>query len=124
MRTRTRFIAGFMIGVAFGVGALAGMAVEEALGLDWFDFLDEDEVEDSLLAGIELSAGQQRQAERIFDEQEDRLEDYWEERLPELHAILDESYAQTRRILTPGQQRVFDERVRELCYRVPEESGD
>ncbi len=122
--TRARLVAGSMIAIAFAVGGLAGMAVEESLGLDWFDFLDEDEVEDSLLAGIELTDAQQQRAEEIFDAQEDRLEDYWEVRLPEIHAILDEAYAETRRILTPEQQRVFDERVRERGYQVPEDVRD
>ena len=124
MRKRTRFVAGVLIGLSFGVGGLAGMAIEESLGLDWFDFLDEDEPEDSILAGLDLSDEQREQAERILDRQEDRLEDYWEGRLPELRAILRESNAELRQILTPEQQRVFDRSVRELGDRVPDEVRD
>ena len=124
MRERARFVAGILIGVSFAVGGLAGMAIEESLGLDWFDFLDEDEPEDSILAGLDLSAEQERQADEILDRQEDRLEDYWEGRLPELRAILLESNAELRRILTPEQQRVFDRSVRELGDRVPDEVRD
>jgi len=124
MNRRTRFVAGLLIGVSFAVGGLAGMATEESLGLDWFDFLDEDEPEDSILAGLELSPEQQRQAEDILDRQEDRLEEYWEGRLPELRSILDESNAELRAILTPEQQRVFDRSVRELGDRVPDDVRD
>ena len=124
MKKGTRFIAGLIVASAFAVGGLAGMAVEESLGLDWFDFLDEDEPEDSILAGLDLSAEQRRQAETILERQEDRLENYWEGRLPELRAILRESNAELRQILTPEQQRVFDRSVRELGDRVPDEVRD
>ncbi len=124
MKTRTRVVAGLLIGVSFAVGGLAGMAIEESLGLDWFDFLDEDEPEDNILAGLDLSAEQERQAEEILDRQEDRLEDYWEGRLPELRAILLESNAELREILTPEQQHIFDRSVRELGDRVPDDVRD
>ena len=120
---RTRLIAALTVAAAFSAGALSGMVAEEALGLDWFDFLDEDEVEDSILAGLDLSGAQRDEADEVLDRQEDRLEDYWEGRLPELQAILRESHAEIRQILTPEQQRVFDQRVRELGTYIPPE-GD
>jgi Spy/CpxP family protein refolding chaperone len=124
MRNRARLIAGSLIAVSFAVGALSGMAVEESLGLDWFDFLDEDEVEDSILAGFDLTDAQRRQAEAALERQEDRLEEYWEARLPEIRLILRESHAEIRQILTPEQQDAFDRRVRELGDEFPEENGD
>ncbi|HEX6587416.1 MAG TPA: hypothetical protein VF039_00225 [Longimicrobiales bacterium] len=120
---RTRLIAALTVAGAFAAGALSGMVAEEALGLDWFDFLDEDEVEDSILAGLDLSGAQRDAADDVLDRQEDRLEDYWEGRLPELQSILRESHAEIRQILTAEQQRVFDQRVRELGTYIPAE-GD
>ena len=62
--TRTRLVAGGMIAIAFAVGGLAGMAVEESLGLDWFDFLDEDEV-DRALPGRFGSPVYKRRAQKL-----------------------------------------------------------
>ena len=123
MKRRARVVASLLLSLVFGVGALTGMALEEALGIDWFDFLDEDwdEAEGRLLAGIELTREQRSQAEAILEQKEDRLEDYWESRLPEIWEILRESHDQIRAILTPEQQIVFDRRVDALGGRVPEQ---
>ena len=123
MRARGRLVATLMLVLMFAVGALAGMAAEEAFGIDWFEFLDEDRHEGSgrLLAGLDLSDDQRHRAEAILERQEDRLEEYWEGRLPEIRAILDESYAEIRADLTPEQQVIFDRQVRKLAGRVPEE---
>lgn len=126
MRQRAKVVAGLLLALTFMVGGLTGMALEEALGIDWFEFLDEDsdEAEDRLLAGLDLSPEQRAQAEEILERQENRLENYWESRLPEIQAILRQSYAELRAILTPEQQAAFDRRVRELGGRVPEEIRD
>jgi hypothetical protein len=116
-----------MLSLTFCVGALGGMAVEEAAGLDWFDFLDDDETSVSdlrLMSGIDLSAEQRATVDRILERQEDQLEDYWEERMPDIKAILAKSYGEIRVLLTPAQQAVFDKRVRELDGKVPEEFRD
>ena len=42
MRRRGQLAAALLLLLTFSVGALSGMAAEEAFGLDWFDFLDED----------------------------------------------------------------------------------
>ena len=126
MNGRARGIAALLLLTVFSVGALSGMALEEALGIDWFEFLDEDtdEAEDSLLVGLELSRDQRARAEEILERQEDRLEAYWEGRVPEIQGILQASYAEIRALLTPAQQGVFDRRVQELRGRVPEEARD
>lgn len=126
MSRPVRLVAGLLLALAFLVGNLTGMVLEEALGLDWFEFLDEDtdEAPDRLLAGLELSRAQRARAEEILERQEDRLEEYWESRLPEIQGILRESYAEIRAILEPEQRAAFDRRVRELDGRVPEEIRD
>ena len=126
MNGRARGIAALLLLTVFSVGALSGMALEEALGIDWFEFLDEDtdEAEDSLLVGLGLSREQRARAEEILERQEDRLEAYWEGRVPEIQGILQASYAEIRALLTPAQQGVFDRRVQELRGRVPEEARD
>lgn len=123
MKRRAKVVASLLLSLVFGVGALTGMALEEALGIDWFDFLDDDwdEAEGRLLDGLDLTREQRSQAEEILERKEDRLEDYWNGRLPEIQAILRESHGQIREILTPQQQIVFDRRVDALGGRVPEE---
>ena len=126
MRNRTKLVAALLLGLTFLVGGLTGMALEEALGIDWFEFLDEDHDtdDDRLLTGLGLSPEQRNRAEEILDREEDRLEEYWESRLPEIQDILRQSYAEVRAILTPEQQVLFDRRIRELDGRIPEEIRD
>jgi Spy/CpxP family protein refolding chaperone len=126
MNGRARAVAAMLLLTVFAVGALSGMALEEALGIDWFEFLDEDtdEAEDSLLVGLDLSREQRGRAEEILERQEERLEEYWQGRVPEIQGILQESYAEIGAVLTPEQRAVFDERVRNLRGRVPVEARD
>src|SRR5690606_15981263 len=73
---RPRFVASLLLLLTFVVGGMAGMALEEALGLDWFDFLDEDNrpEQGQLLAGLQLTPGQRDRIDDILDVQEERLE--------------------------------------------------
>lgn len=125
--TRAKWTATLMLSLTFAVGALSGMALEEAADIDWFDFLDDDESSVSdlrLMAGLDLTAEQRATVDRILERQEDELEDYWEERMPDVKGILGKSYSEIRVLLTPAQQTVFDQRVRELDGKVPEEFQD
>ena len=118
-------VAALLLLLTFGVGAMAGMAIEEAAGIDWFDFLDRDEQEDvRLLDGMSLTPDQRASVERILDRQEDALETYWEARMPEIQGILAGSYDEIRALLTPAQRERFDQRVRNLGGRVPAEFRD
>ena len=118
-------VAGLLLLATVAVGGLAGMAVEEAAGLDWFDSLDRDESEDiRLLEGLALTQDQREAIEQILDRQEDALEDYWKARMPEIQGILAGSYGEIRALLTPEQQARFDTRVRGLGGRVPVEFRD
>jgi hypothetical protein len=123
---RPKVVAILLLVVTFAVGSLTGMAFEEALGIDWFEFLDKnsDDPENRLLAGIVLSSDQQKTALAILERQEDRLENYWESRIPEIQGILQQTYAEIRVVLTPEQQLVFDRKVEALRGRVPAEIRD
>ncbi len=126
MRWRGQLTAGLMLLVTFSVGALCGMAAEEAFGLDWFDFFEEarDDRADRLLAGLNLTHEQRARTDEIMERHEDQLEDYWEGRLPEIQRLLQQSYAEIRTALTPAQQAAFDDRLRNLDGRVPAELRD
>lgn len=123
MKRSGRLIAALMLLLTFTVGALSGMAAEEAFGLDWFDFFEEDRAgrADGLLSGLNLSPEQRARTEDVLERQEDQLEDYWEGRLPEIRRLLEQSYAEIRATLTPTQQDAFDDRVRNLDGRIPAE---
>lgn len=117
--------ATLMLLLAFTVGALGGMAMEEAFGIDWFEFLDDEHDEsDRLLTGLGLTADQERKAERVLERQEDQLEEYWDSRLPEIRRILDDGYGEIRTILTPEQLPRFEQRLRDLDGRIPREIRD
>ena len=118
-------VAVLLLLVTFGVGALAGMAMEEAAGIDWCDFLDRDEQEDvRLLDGLSVTADQRAAIERILERQDDSLEEYWEARMPEIQGILAGSYDEIRAVLSPAQRERFDQRVQDLDGRVPVEFRD
>jgi Spy/CpxP family protein refolding chaperone len=120
VRQRARAVGVLLLAAAFGIGGMAGMAAEEALGLDWFDFLDEDAQpgEERLFGGMSLTTDQTRRIDSIRERREDRLEAYWESRLPDIQRIMGESYAEMRGVLTPAQRPEFDRRVRALADRV------
>ena len=126
MKPRARLIAIGLLLLSFVVGGLSGMALEEAAGIDWFEFLDsdKDDRDNHLLAGLDLSSEQRARAEGMLERQERTLEQYWETRLPELRRMLDSTYAEIRLILTPGQQALFDQRIRKLDGDVPAELDD
>jgi Spy/CpxP family protein refolding chaperone len=121
MIRRSRIVAAGLLLLVFVIGGLSGMAIEEATGIDWFEFLDEDRDRsgEDLLEGLGLTDTQEDQAERLLDAQEDSLEAYWEQRLPEINLIIASSYARIRVLLTPEQQAVFDDRIRKLPRELP-----
>ena len=125
MKRQGALWATLMLLLAFTVGALGGMAMEEAFGIDWFEFLDDEQDEsDRLLTGLGLSTDQQEQAERVLERQEDQLEEYWDSRLPEIRRMLDEGYGEIRGILTPEQLPRFERKLRDLDGRIPQEIKD
>jgi Spy/CpxP family protein refolding chaperone len=126
MRPRARFIAVGLLLLSFVVGGLSGMAVEEAAGIDWFEFLDSDndDRDDRLLAGLDLTKDQRSRAEELLERQERTLEQYWETRLPELRRMLDSTYAEIRLMLTPPQQALFDRKIRQLDGDDPAEHDE
>lgn len=120
MRHRARVVGALLLAATFAVGGLAGMAAEEALGLDWFDFLDEDATpaDGRLFADMALTPAQARRIEAIRETREARLEAYWESQLPDIQRIMDDSYGEMRGVLTPGQRPAFDRRVRDIRERI------
>ena len=57
-----------------------------------------------LLAGLELTTMQRARIERILEEQEDELEEFWERRVPEMRPIVARSYDRIREVLSDEQR--------------------
>jgi Spy/CpxP family protein refolding chaperone len=122
---RGRTTAILLLALTFVVGGLSGMALEEGAGLDWFEFLDDDNEDGAeLMTGINLTADQREKIDDIIDRQEDELEDYWESRMPEIRTVLDGTYAEIRALLDPSQQQQFDRKVASLGGQIPVEFRD
>jgi Spy/CpxP family protein refolding chaperone len=121
--SRARVVGVLLLAGSFVVGGLGGMAAEEALGLDWFDFLDEDAqpAEGRLFDGMSLTPAQRERIDDIQERREDQLEAYWESRLPDIQRIVGDSYDEMRQVLTARQRPEFDRRVRELRNTVSAE---
>jgi hypothetical protein len=81
------------------------------------DYDEDDLTEESLLASLGLSPEQEAQIERLFDSREDRLEAYWDARLPELERMIDSSRDEIRATLTPGQRGVYDSQLVRLRFQ-------
>jgi hypothetical protein len=107
----------------FLVGGAAGWVAEEmADDLDWparhdnggtSDRPDEDEpfdddAEEELLETLGLSRAQLNSVDQLLDRREDRLEQYWRSRLPDLQAIVDSSRQEIRALLIPEQRTAYD----------------
>ena len=79
------------------------------------DHDDEDDFsEERLLRSLDLTGEQRSRVERAFAAREDRMETYWEGRLPELESMIDSSREDIRAILTPEQRAVYDSQLRRL----------
>jgi hypothetical protein len=111
-------LAVFLVGGAFG-----WVAEEMADDLPWRvrhdqgrtpDRLDEDEpfdddAEEDLLETLSLSRAQLDSVDHLLDRREDRLEEYWKSRLPDLQSIVDSSRQEIRALLTPEQRTAYNQ---------------
>ena len=105
----------------FGTGLAGGALLEDIVDeidrpLFAADDRDDDHepTEEKVLAGLDLTPEQRARIEQLFDAREDRLEDYWEARLPELESVIDSSRDEIRAILTPPQRAVYDSHLARL----------
>lgn len=107
----------------FLVGGAAGWVLEEVVDeIHWQDHRGEggapdrpdedepfdDDAEEDLLESLGLSRTQLDSVDHLLDRREDRLEEYWKSRLPDLQAIVDSSRQEIRSLLTPEQRAAYD----------------
>ncbi|MGH7481867.1 MAG: hypothetical protein ACRELV_06895, partial [Longimicrobiales bacterium] len=127
MRTTRRAV--LALGAVLFVGVLAGIALEEVVDdWDWIERLegedDADDLDEAILDDLDLTPAQATQIDVILEAREDRIEEYWRRRLPEIGAIVDSTRAQIRAVLTPDQRREYDRRVQESADSRREGASD
>lgn len=68
----------------------------------------DDATEEEFLETLDLSQTQLDSVDHLLEGREDRLEDYWKSRLPDLQALVDSSRQEIRALLTPEQRAAYD----------------
>ena len=110
--------------LVFGTGLVGGALLEDIVDEmdrplfavdDRDDDRDDNEItEEAVLARLDLTSEQRARVERVFESREDRLEEYWEARLPELQSVIDSSREEVRAILSPAQRAAYDSQLNRL----------
>jgi uncharacterized membrane protein len=123
MSSKTRRTAVLVLLAVFLVGGAAGWVLEEVVeDMDWPAFLadrhgqspdrsgdpTDDDAEEDFLETLGLSREQMMEVDRLLDAREDRLEEYWRTRLPEIEAVVDSTRAGIRSLLTTDQRAAYD----------------
>ena len=109
--------------VVFLAGGAAGLLLEDgAEELDWPSLewqhdgsreadhrdLPDGDAEEDFLESLGLSREQLKAVDRVLERREDRLEEYWTGRIPEIEALIDSSRTEIKALLTPGQREAYD----------------
>ena len=123
MSWAARRTAVLVLVAVFLVGGAAGWVAEEVVDeIHWPghqhkdktpDRSDDDEpfdddAEEDLLETLGLSRAQDDSVDQLLEAREDRLEEYWKSRLPDLQVIVDSSRQEIRAVLTPAQRDGYD----------------
>ena len=128
MSGAARRTAVLVLFAVFLVGGAAGWVMEELVDdIHWpgrhagsdapdrpgSDRPDEDEpfdddAEEDLLESLGLSRLQLDSVDHLLDRREDRLEEYWKSRLPDLQALVDSSRQEIRALLDSEQRAAYD----------------
>lgn len=124
---RARRTAVLVLAAVFLVGLAGGAVLEEVVDeVRWpwseraadrqpkSDDPWDDDAEEAFLERLGLRPEQLRAIDRALDAREDRLERYWDGKLPELRGIIDSSRAEIRLLLSPEQQAAYDRWIANL----------
>lgn len=68
----------------------------------------DDDAEEDFLETLGLDHATLDSVDHLLDRREDRLEDYWKSRIPDLQALVDSSQQEIRALLTPEQRAAYD----------------
>ena len=116
-------IIGILLLAVFLAGGAGGWLLEDVVDdIDWpggriegstpgrpdDDEPLDDDAEEDFLETLGLSRAQLDSVDDLLDRREDRLEDYWKSRLPDLQALVDSSRQEIRMVLTPEQRAAYD----------------
>ena len=112
-------LAVYLAGVVTGVAsedrleriAFPGVPVDEDYDDDLEDVIEQEE---RLVKSLWLNSEQQQTVTRLMAEREARLVGYWDQRMPDMHAIIDSSRAEIRRQLDSAQVVKYDAELNRL----------
>lgn len=112
-------LAVYLAGVVTGVAsedrleriAFPGVPVDEDYDDDLEDVIEQEE---RLVKSLWLNSEQQQTVTRLMAEREARLVGYWDQRMPDMHAIIDSSRAEIRRQLDSAQVVKYDAELNKL----------
>jgi Spy/CpxP family protein refolding chaperone len=121
MSGRSRRTALLVLLAVFLAGGAAGWVLEEVVEeIQWpghgaddespdsEDDPMDDDAEEDFLEALGLGRAQLDSVDRLLDAREDRLEEYWRSRLPEMQQLIDSTRAGIRALLTPEQRAAYD----------------
>jgi hypothetical protein len=77
--------------------------------------------EEDFIESLGLPKSQEKAVERLLDEREERLEGYWEGKLPEIEALIDSSRVAIRNLLPPEARVAYDDWVARQRAGMPED---
>jgi len=136
MIPRVRWIAALVLLAVLLAGITAGWMLEDVTDdVEWSSFgFDrdrgseheeddpmDDDAEEDFLEGLGLTTSQNKAVDGLLDEREDRLEEYWAGKLPEMEMIVDSSRIGIRNLLTPDQRASYERWLAEQRTRLPME---
>jgi hypothetical protein len=123
MSWAARRTAVILLVAVFLAGGVAGWLLEDVVDeITWpgghdeastpdrhdYDEPLDDDAEEDFLEALGLSRAQLDSVDHLLDRREDRLEDYWKSRLPDLKAVVDSSRQEIRVLLNPEQRAAYD----------------
>jgi len=105
---RIHFLSAVIVLAAFVAGAGAGVGLYRWAGPRFPPHPGPSALPPHL-RGLDLTPEQERRAAEIFERHRPDLEAIMRDSYPRMRAVVEETHAELRRILTPEQQRKFDE---------------
>lgn len=113
----TRLLGFVLLAVSFGVGALAGAAVERVWDAERTPTADDradrgDRRDRShIIDRIDMTPGQRQAIDAILERRSKRMRAVWQEVEPRMKAITDSVRTEIMDVLTPEQRTEYEERL-------------
>jgi hypothetical protein len=108
MNTETKIFISFIVGILLGIAG-TGFYIHHCFSRAWMNSGNHNHVVDVLDSKLNLTADEKVKVEKIFDEANPAMDKIRVETNGKLKAMREKTSAQIRLILTPDQQKKFDD---------------